>query len=337
MFLEIQMKYTIKNTVDDVFWKEIVDNSPIATFYHTPAWSKILSDTFPKWKNATLGFDFEDGNRAVFPMLRRSILDSVPIYWYESIAPGAYGGPIFRSSPSSEHYEAIDYELSRYNNIVVVGNPFSDWYPSGNFSKYETFIQLLPLTQDFDRVWKNYSKGRRHTINYAKRNGVSVREVDFLEYFQDYYEIYQLQLKRWKRSATDYYPLRLFKNLAKYAKSNPDIKLWTAWLDNKMISGLVVFYHHDHLVTWHGATLEDYFEYRPVDILYSTVIEAACQSGCKVFDFANSGGHKSVVEYKERFGAIGLPLAIYRHRNLGGILYRGVRHLNNYLGKCPEE
>jgi len=322
---------------NDTLWQDIVDKSPSATFYHTPAWTKIICETFPKWENATFGIEFEDGNRAVFPMLQRPLMGRLPFYWHESTVPGAYGCAIFQSPPSAGHHEIIDYELSKYRNILVVSNPFSDWRPNGNFTKHEAFIQILRLTPDFTKIWKNYSKGRRHTINYAKKQGMIVKEVDFLEYFQSYYEIYQVQLKRWGRSATDYYPLRLFKNLATCAKTNPDIKLWTAWLDNKMVSGLVVFYHNKHLVTWHGATLEEYFEYRPVDILYSAVIEAACQKGFEIFDFANSGDHNSVVEFKERYGAVRLPLTVYRRRNVGGIMYRAVRYLQNYLGKCPED
>lgn len=325
------------NNVDETMWQEIVDESPIATFYHSPAWTKILCETFPKWQNATFGLEFEDGNRAVFPMMRRPLIGILPFYWYESMVPGAYGGPIFQFPPALKHYDAINRELTKYNNLLVVGNPFSDWHPDKNLQKYETFIQILRLTSDFTKIWKEYSKGRRHTINYAIKEGVVVMQVDFLEYYQPYYEIYQAQLKRWGRKATDYYPLRLFENLAISAKANHGIKLWTAWLGNKMVSGLVVFYHNKHLVTWHGATLYDYFEYRPVDILYSAVIENACLSGYEVFDFANSGGHNSVVEYKERYGAVRLPLTIYRRKNVGGMMYRAIRHLCTYLGKCPED
>lgn len=331
------MKYKLLINVDDDLWCEIANSSGLTTFYHTPAWTNILCETFPKWKNATFGLEFEDGNRAVFPVLQRSIISSLPSYWHESTVPGAYGGPIFQFPAYPEHYEAVDQELIKYRNILIVSNPFSDWHPDGDFTRYETFIQMLRLTPEFTKIWKSYSKGRRHTVNFAKKQGVIVREVDFLEHYQAYYEIYQVQLRRWGRTATDYYPLRLFKNLATYANTNADIKLWTAWLDNKMISGLIVFYHHKHLVTWHGATLEEYFEYRPVDILYSAVIEAACQAGSEIFDFANSGGHNNVVEYKERYGAVRLPLTIFRHRNIGGMAYRAIRHLRNYLGKCPED
>jgi CelD/BcsL family acetyltransferase involved in cellulose biosynthesis len=161
--------------------------------------------------------------------------------------------------------------------------------------------------------------------------------VDFINNFQTYYKIYQWQLQRWGKSATDYYPLRLFENLAESARTHSQIKLWAAFLDDKMISGLIVFYHNKHLVTWHGATLDEYFEFRPVDILYSTVIEDACKTGLEIFDFANSGGHQNVVNYKERFGAQNLPLYIWRRRDMGGLIYRLGRHIKNSLGVCPED
>jgi len=322
---------------DDSLWQDIVGKSPSATFYHTTAWREILCETFPKWKDATLAIEYEDGNRAIFPMLRHSLVGALSFYWHESMVPGAYGGPIFQSPPSSGHNEVIEKILANYNNLLIVSNPFFDWHCGGNFKRYETFIQTLRLSPDFREIWMNYSKGRRHTINYARKQGIVVREVDFYNNFQVYYKIYQRQLERWGRNATDYYPLRLFENLAVHAQTNPDIKLWTAWLNNKMVSGLVVLYHNKHLVTWHGATLDEYFEYRPVDILYSTVIEDACKRGLEVFDFANSGGHQNVVNYKERFGAQNLPLYIWRRRNMGGLVYRLGRHIKNSLGICPED
>jgi hypothetical protein len=270
-------------------------------------------------------------------MLRRPILGHLPYYWYESIAPGAYGGPIFQASPSSDHYAIFEKALAHYRNLLLVSNPFSDWYPTKNLSRYETFIQILRLSSDFNNIWRGYSKGRRHTVNYAKKKGVRVSEVNFCENYHAYFEIYQKQLARWGHDATDYYPLRLFENLASLAQKQPEIKLWAAWLDDTMVSGLIVFSYHHHVVTWHGATLEEYFEYRPVDLLYSTVIENACQEGFKVFDFANSGGHQSVVEYKERFGAVRLPLYLCRRRNIGGKIYRMRRHVRNRMRRCPEE
>lgn len=331
------MQYKIIEARDSL-WQEIADKSPSATFYHTPAWGKILCETFPRWKDATIGIEYEDGNHAIFPMLRRSaVLGKMPIYWHESIVPGAYGGPIFQSPPSLEHKGVIEKILANYKNLLIVGNPFFDWHCRENFSRYETFIQILQLSPDFGKIWRNYSKGRRHTINYARRQGVVVREDNFSNSFQLYYKIYRRQLNRWGKNATDNYPLRLFENLASFAQTHSQVKLWAAFLDDKMISGLLVFYHNKHLVTWHGATLDEYFEYRPVDILYSTVIEDACKRGLEIFDFANSGGHQNVVNYKERFGAKKIPLAIYRRRNLWGVVYRLGRHLKNYLGRCPED
>ena len=323
--------------VNEALWQEVVENDPASTFFHTPAWTKILCDTFPKWENATLGFEYEDGNRAVFPWLRRSVIGKVPYYWHESMVPGVYGGPVFQSPASPEHYTVINQELSKYNNLLVGSNPFVDWHPEGDFTKYETFIQILRLSPDFTQIWKNYSKGRRHTISYARKQSVVVKEGNFFDYYQTYYEIYRMQLKRWGQKATNYYPMRLFKNLAIHAKTNPAIKLWTAWLDGRMISGMVIFYHNRHLATWHGATLDEYFEYRPVDILYSTAIENACHAGYEIFDFTSSGGHDNVVFFKERYGATRLPFTVYRRKNVGGLLFRAIRYFCTLSGKCPED
>lgn len=330
------MKYNLI-CMDVTLWREIVENNPSATFFHTPAWMEIFCRTFPKWENATFGIEFEDGNRAVFPLMRRQTIRGIRSYWHESMAPGVYGGPIFEFDAGSEHYSAINEVLSGYNNLLICSNPFSNWSPEGRFNQYETFIQVVRLEPDFGKIWKNYSKGRRHTVNFASKKGVVVREVDFFENYQAYFDIYCTQLKRWGQNATNHYPKRLFESIGRYSRINPNIKLWTAWLNDKMISGLIVFYHRKHLVTWHGATLEQYFEFRPVDILYSKVIENACAAGREIFDFTNSGGHENVVFYKERFGSVRLPMKFYKRRNMSGLVYRAERYFRTLTGKCPED
>lgn len=330
------MKYIVFEP-DLLTWQNIVENNPYATFYQTPTWARIICSTFPMWQNASIGIDFDDGNRAIIPLLKKPIIGKIHSYWYESTAPGSYGGPIFEKPPTQEHYQIIDAELQKYSNILIVSNPYDHWVPKGNYHYYETFIQTIKLDRNFEKIWRNYSKGRRHTINFAKKQGVTTYPVKFLEYYEEYYNIYKSQLSRWGKNATDYYPLKLFENLAIASKDIVGIRFWAAFLDEKMISGLIVFHHNNHLVTWHGATLDEYFKYRPVDILYSAVIEDACLNGYEIFDFGNSGGHQGVIEYKEHFGSEKIPLIISKRRNISGLLYRGIRHLKNAIGKCPED
>ncbi len=331
------MKYKVIDEVDLQEWQEVANGSPSATFFHTPLWSGVFCKTFSRWKVATIGIEFEDGTSAIVPMFRRALVSGAAHYWHEFSVPGAYGGPISNQPIETDHSTIINNVLGKYANILITGNPFGEWKGSDDFAKLETFTHVIQLNGGFSQVRKKFSKGRRAAITYAERMGISVRETKMLDVYREYYEIYKDQIQRWGKDAGDYYPVKLFLNLALVSSDEPGIKLWAAYLDGKMIGGLLGLYHQRHVAIWHGATLSAYLKVRPVDILYATVIEHACKAGYQYFDFGKSGGHQGVAAYKEHFGAIRFPLAIYRRRNIGGLVYRFGRHLKNLQSRCPED
>ncbi|MDO9545358.1 MAG: GNAT family N-acetyltransferase [Pelolinea sp.] len=322
--------------LDKDLWQAIVDKNSSATFYHTPTWAEIITHSFPRWKNSTFLMEFEDNNYAVFPLLCRSFFNRESFNWYESMVPGAYGGPVFMQEPEKQHLQNVDIELQHYKNLQIVGNPFFEWNPDSSFTKIETFSHVLKLTTDFNEIQKHFAKSRREAIRYSQRQGVTVNQVEFKKYYQEYYCIYQDQIKRWGTRAGSQYPFRLFEEIACQATYNSNIKLWAAWLNGVMISGVICFYHNNHITLWHNATLTNSLKSRPVDLLISTVIEAAWCDGLEKFDFGKSGDHTGVVQYKEHFGAKKIPITVYKRRNFAGKIYRGIRFMRNFLGVNSE-
>jgi hypothetical protein len=329
------MKYRLLD-VDRDLWQAILDKNNSATFYHTPTWVDIITHAFPKWKNSTIMMEFEDNNYMVFPLLCRPFLNHESFNWYESMVPGTYGGPIFIKEPEKQHLQNVDKELSHYNNLQIVGNPFFGWNPDSGFTEIETFTHILKLMPDFADIQKHFAKSRREAIRYSQKQGVTVNQVEFMTHYQEYYLIYQDQIKRWGNRAGSQYSFRLFEEIARQASYNSNIKLWAAWLNGKIISGVICFYHHNHVALWHNATLTNSLRYRPVDLLYSSVIEAACHDGIANFDFGKSGDNSGVIQYKEHFGAKKIPITVYKRRNFAGQIYRGTRFVKNYLGVDSE-
>jgi hypothetical protein len=318
-------------------WQDVVDKSPHATFYHTPAWADILCKTFPRWQNVTFGLEFEDGNRAIFPLFRRQIIRPLPFYWHESSVIGTYGGPVFEITPSQEQYNEVVADLIREKtNISVVSNPFVETILPTNVRHLQLFVQTLGLEYGFSETWKGYSNGRQRAIRKALREGVCVRQVEFLDYYQTYYEIYLSQLKRWGKNASGNYPMELFHNLARLSNANPSVKYFGAFLKNKMIGGLIVFYHNKYVTLGFVATMPEFLNYHPEDVLLSDVVEKGCVDGFQNVDFGTSGGRDGIAKYKEYFGTVKHPLYYWQQRNILGFIYRGERFIKNYFGKCPE-
>jgi lipid II:glycine glycyltransferase (peptidoglycan interpeptide bridge formation enzyme) len=87
---------------------------------------------------------------------------------------------------------------------------------------------------------------------------------------------------------------------------------------DKVISGALCFHSKRHYVYWHGASIETYFNLRPVNLLLYEVIKNACEKGYLWFDFNPSAVLKGVKAFKERFGAQALkcPIVELRPRNM---------------------
>lgn len=329
------MNYHLLNP-DKKLWQRIVDDSQEGTFFHTTKWSEIITEAFPLWKDKTLVVEFIDGNYAVFPLVGRRLFNQDSLYWYESMGLGTYGGPIFLIPPSTRQLSEIDNILKNFHNIQIVCNPFSNWTSSNNYALLQSSTHVLTLGAEFSEIQKGFAKSRREAIRYATRQNIEIKQSRLSDYVEDYFSIYLDQIKRWGKNAGSQYSLQLFKTIAKYSDGDSSIKFWTAWKDDNLISGVITFFYKKHAVLWHNATLTESMKYRPVDLLYSSVIEAAVDEGISYFDFGKSGGNKGLIRYKEHFGAISKTITIYKQRNLIGNVYRGFRLLRNYYGLDSE-
>jgi lipid II:glycine glycyltransferase (peptidoglycan interpeptide bridge formation enzyme) len=116
-----------------------------------------------------------------------------------------------------------------------------------------------------------------------------------------YYSVYEDAHRRWGDRATSHYDFELFKNI--FEMKSPNIKLWLAKAEQRIIAGALVMYWNRHVVWWHGASLEEYFHYCAANLLNVEIIKNACERGYLYYDFNPSGGHEGVASFKQSFGA----------------------------------
>jgi len=285
-------------------WEEIMRNCEYATFFHSPTWIKVLEKTFPHYSNATIGFTFSTGNRAIFPLIAEH---SKGIFFkkvkYKSVPPGVYGGVIAEKRLTSEEIETIFGHLTSTNirDLKVVGNPLEPYEFPKSFVSKTLFTQILPLEEDFEQLRIRFSRGQKSNIKQAEKKGVTVRIASSLEDYEDYYHIYQKALTRWGKNEVTRYPWTLFLNL--FETQDPGIKLWLAEKDRKIIAGVLALYCNSTILYWHGCSLQEYLDHYPNNLLHMEIIKDGCARGYKVYDFNPSGGHEGVVKFKESFSA----------------------------------
>jgi hypothetical protein len=316
-------------------WNQVCANSNTSTFFHTKVWADVLNSTFPRWSLKPIALEFSDGNAVVVPLMSRNGLGPVE-YYCESMLPGVYGGPVFKETPTAEHWSALWLAVNKFANIVVLGNPFLPDVGSPDATRQTISTHILDLEPGIDRILKDFRKGHQSDLKVARRNGVEIRVADSLADVDAYFDVYQDTLNRWGKRASGFYPRSLFRNLFLLPQYGDSVKLWLAELNGKVIAGAWLFYHKQHAVYWHGAMHSSYMSSHPAHLLVTEAIKHACSNGFRWFDFNPSGGLEGVAHFKRGFGATTLEFSSYRRLGSLGKAFRLSRYVRQtVLRTCP--
>ena len=146
------MKVEIIKNVPKELWDEIIDKSDHATFYHTYTWSKILEKSYLGWKDCTRAFMFDDGTKAILPLMnRRSIPGMKRLFQiYQSMVPGVYGGIISNKQLNQDKINKIVENIIRLTGIqtarvILTCNPLNDNMTALQSFKKKPMFTLFPI------------------------------------------------------------------------------------------------------------------------------------------------------------------------------------------------
>lgn len=295
--------------IDESEWWHFVNDCPSATFFHTPDWYQVWQDHFG-WEIEAKCFKFKSGRTALLPLCSRKRLKGL-IKEYFSGPVGTYGGIITNgSSLSKEEITLLQNYIREFNSLEIRANPLASILEDTIFTEKD-FTQIIQLSQGWNTIFKQWTKGHASAAKKGIREGVKVRIAE-KEEWKKYYEIYQDSRMRWGEKASNNYAWELFESLSQL---NPTTcKLWLAFKDKNIISGCLCFYYNEHVVYWHGASLASYFHLRPVHVLQHHIIQEAIKEGYNWYDFNPSGGHEGVVKFKAGFGVYKIKTNSYRSK-----------------------
>lgn len=312
------MKFEVSNNVDLQEWQQIANQCEYATFFHTPTWFKIFAQTYPNMSIATVKFTFDDAI-AIFPMMKISRQVG---FWdfptYISNPAGVYGGWISKQALNQKQsLEIINWVRKNRKNIVWRINPFDNSLLNLTLSKTikfkEDFTQCLDLNVEHEKLRRNFSRGHKYNIRKAKRNDLNCKIAKTIEEWNEYYKVYQNSLNRWGDKTTSNYPFSLFENA--WNSNSKNLKLYLVFKNDKIISGILVLFHNNHSVLWHGATLKEFYHFHPWHFLCDQIIKDAYQHHYKWVDFNPSGGHQGVVSNKKGFGTTKIQTNVFKQES----------------------
>jgi hypothetical protein len=319
-------------------WDEVWKLCDYATYFHSSEWASIWSVyTNGEFVPAPRMILFSDGKKAVVPLSLQKGFKGWPKTFWSSPA-GTFGGWISKDSLTMDHTMLLVSYVRKLSDLCWRMNPYDELLSNVVVEGSRTDVtDVLDLKDGFEAIYQGWPKWHRKAANQARRKGVVIRLANSLGDWKEYYEVYKDSLRRWGDTATSRYEFSLFEEMER--RNSPNIKLWLATYQEKIIAGALCLYAKKHVAGWHAASLEEYFRLRPNNVIQYEAIRDACERGFSWYDFNPSGGHEGVRSFKKSFGTQAYPSnvliqhlqhsLVFRPMN---ILMKGFGFMKNRLG-----
>lgn len=188
-------------------------------------------------------------------------------------------------------------KYSNYIDFALVRNGFQ-------YLKREV-SSIVQLDFEEDKLLYTFRPEARTATKKAIRKNVIIKECDN---FDEYYEILKknLKLRHGVNPAHTLPELKKLKNLF-----HDEIRLWGAFLENKMIAGVCNFSVNQNVVlAFYISHDEQWQEFRPVNLLFYEIMKKYKQEGFRFLDFGiftvNMEPNWGLGRFKENFGARGI-------------------------------
>ena len=164
---------------------------------------------------------------------------------------------------------------------------------------------ILFLEDTLEKNLEKFSSSHRRAVRSAQDKGVEICLSD------DYATFYEL-LEKNLNIRHGVSPTHSIEEILDLKSRFPDrVNLFGAFIDEKMIAGILNFIVNEHVVlAFYISHNEDYQEYRAVNCLFYSIFDWAIQTGFKVYDFGiftvNEKPNMGLGRFKENFGASGI-------------------------------
>ncbi len=295
--------------IDESVWQSFVDDCPSATFFHTPEWYAVWQEYLGYQYTANL-LIFKNGKKVLFPYCWRKRMSGL-MKEYISGPVGTYGGPLSNDSLNDREKNKINAYFQQIKLLQIRANPLNDIIEKSFFLKEDT-TQMVKLEKDLNSITAKWSNNHLRSLKKGLKNNLQTKEAKQLSDWERYFEIYQDSLRRWGSNTSSNYDWELFDVLRKI--DNKKCKLWLIQKEGRILSGCICFYFNQHVVYWHGASLESSFSMRPVHVLHYKIIENAMDNNFAWYDFNPSGGHSGVEQFKKGFGTVEMSTNVRSHQ-----------------------
>jgi hypothetical protein len=296
------IRYTTDNKNN---WNDFVKNSKNTHFFFQRDYMEYHSDRFEDF--SLMIFDETEKLIAILPAnIKEDIL-----YSHQGLTFGGFlVDDRMKTETMLEIFESLKHFLKEQNikKIVYKCIPYIYHLKPSEEDRYALFKNDAKLirrdvTSTIDLTEQvRYSKGRKWTINKAKKESIQTFESDDYETF---WELLTGVLES-NHEAKPVHTLEEIKKLAAFFPKN--IKLFLAKKDERVVSGALIYENQNIVHTQYLANSEEGREFGALDLLIDYLIKDIYKNK-KYFDFGISNEdagrylNTGLIAQKEGFGA----------------------------------
>jgi FemAB-related protein (PEP-CTERM system-associated) len=295
-------------------WDRFVRSSPNGTVFHLSAWKRVVEEVFrhtPHYLQAVEGGEI----RGVLPLFEiRGLLSGHVMI---SVPYGVYGGLCVADTAARMALLDHAHQLAvrRHIRYVELRHLYDPMPGLPAKSLYAAFAK--PIDSDPDVNFAAIPRKQRRMVRQGIKHGLEGRRG--WEPLAEFYEIYAANRRR---LGSPPFPLQLFEAIRNHF--GKEAQLLTIWHEGRMVAGVLSLFHHDRVMPYYGAALEEAFALAVNDFMYWELMRESCLVGYRVFDFGRSREGTGPYDFKRHWGFEPQPLA-YQYMLVNG---RGIPNVN---------
>jgi hypothetical protein len=312
-------------------WNETWHRDPLALPTQGPDWMAAVTFAGAYVDRSRL-YRFGDGSKAILPLFSRTGLAGA--FRGLSSPPAAWGfGGVLSDRPlTAAHYELVgtDLERSEALQISIRPNPLcpTAWQvmEGRGWISLPRRAHVLRLTEDFETIRaKRFSSNARRHLRTAQAAGLELICGHDPELIGEFHVLLTASFNRWAAQQSEpafIARLRgrwrdpLMKFMAMSEALGPQMKIFLARLEGRPVAAILVLFgrnaHYTRGAMDKGLAAPTAANY----LLHAAAIEEACLRGCATYHMGETGQSKSLADFKEKFGAVGVDYRELRHERL---------------------
>jgi predicted N-acyltransferase len=291
-------------------WDTILVQCPDSNAFHSTTWCEALANSF---KQLTPAYFLIKDCGTIIGGLPAFVFQPIPGIKMLHSMPWTLFGGVQLMAEASVDVDGLSWAVETHLEEFVKAHglcetvftlspcgtkEYGERLIAADYQIYgENFTHLLKTHSDYNVLWTAYNKRVRGAVRKAEKAGVTVYDTESDGDFAAFYEIY---LATEKRLGGTPKPFSLLSALfhSKLAR------LAIAKQSGLIIAGLLYLCFNRTVTLWRGASVPEFWEFRPNNALFDHIIRWACAEGYEWVDFgASPPDNHGLIAHKEQYRA----------------------------------